>query len=58
MFGEPVTLKADRTLPGRDRMRAATETLRVRLADHVRASSELAGLGLPDDLHDRAANGA
>lgn len=35
-FGEPFTLEADRSLPGRDRLRAATERLRVTLADHVR----------------------
>lgn len=52
VFGEPVTLTVDRRLPGRDRLRAATESLRVSLADHVRTSTELAGLGLPDALRD------
>ena len=52
VFGEPVTLTVDRRLPGRDRLRAATESLRVSLANHVRTSTELAGLGLPDALRD------
>jgi 1-acyl-sn-glycerol-3-phosphate acyltransferase len=34
-FGEPFTLEADPSLPGRARMRAATEQLRRALVDHV-----------------------
>lgn len=35
-FGEPFTLEVDPCRPGRERMRAATEQLRLRLVDHVR----------------------
>lgn len=35
-FGEPFTLEVDPARPGRERMRAATEQLRLRLVDHVR----------------------
>lgn len=35
-FGAAFTLEPDPSLPGRDRLRAATEQLRLRLAEHVR----------------------
>ena len=36
-------------LPGRQRLRAATDRLRDRLAEHVTAASTTYGLVLPDD---------
>ena len=50
VFGAPLLLAADRTLPGRERMRRATETLRIALAQHVQAAAEATGLELPDAL--------
>ncbi|GAA1897097.1 lysophospholipid acyltransferase family protein [Lapillicoccus jejuensis] len=48
-FGEPFDLAPDRALPGRERLRAATERLRDRLAEHVTTASATYGLVLPDD---------
>ncbi len=50
VFGAPLVLAADRSLPGRERMRQATETLRIALARHVQTAAEATGLELPDAL--------
>ncbi len=48
-FGEPFDLAPDPGLPGRERLRAATDRLRDRLAAHVSAASTTYGVVLPDD---------
>lgn len=48
-FGEPFDVDPGGALPGRQRLRAATDRLRDRLAEHVTAASTTYGLVLPDD---------
>lgn len=49
VFGEPFELTPDPALPGRERMRVATEQLRAGLAGHVTAAAEQLGMALPAD---------
>ena len=48
-FGEPMDLLADPALTGRQRLAAATETVRETLATHVRESQERHRVFLPED---------
>ena len=49
VFGSPVTLDEDRTLPRRERVRRASEQLREVLAGHVATSTTRIGMPLPGD---------
>ncbi len=50
VFGEPFELTPDPALPGRDRMRVATEQLRAGLAAHVVDACATTGMPLPQDI--------
>ncbi len=52
VFGEAFALTPDPSLPGRARLRAATEQLRRQLASHVEQASHQLGMPLPDDDSD------
>lgn len=47
VVGHPFTLEKHRAVPGRERLRLATEELRSRLASHVDAAVRETGLTLP-----------
>ena len=49
VFGESFRLETPAGMPGRDRLRAATEQLRARLAEHVTTVSASTGIALPDE---------
>jgi 1-acyl-sn-glycerol-3-phosphate acyltransferase len=49
VFGEPFSVEPPAGLPGRERLRGATEQLRCRLADHVAEASLRTGMALPDE---------
>lgn len=49
VFGEPFRLQPPAGVPGRERLRLATEQLRGQLADHVAKVSVTTGIGLPDE---------
>ena len=53
VFGQPFRLETPAGVPGRDRLRTATEQLRSRLADHVATVSVSTGLALPDEAPPR-----
>ncbi len=48
-FGEPMDLAPDAALTGRQRLAAATDTVRETLATHVRESQERHRVFLPED---------
>jgi 1-acyl-sn-glycerol-3-phosphate acyltransferase len=48
-FGEPMDLAPDPALTGRQRLAAATDTVRETLATHVRESQERHRVFLPED---------
>ena len=58
VFDEPFRLETPPGMPGRDRLRAATEQLRGRLADHVAQVSAGTGIPLPDAAPARPLDGA
>lgn len=47
-FGDAFDLTPDSAMPGRQRLKAATEQLRHELATHVAAASDRLGIALPD----------
>ncbi|AKU16912.1 lysophospholipid acyltransferase family protein [Luteipulveratus mongoliensis] len=49
VFGEPFSVTSGADVPGRERLRLATETLRDRLAAHVADAVERTGMPLPGD---------
>ncbi len=52
VYGEPFALDVDPSLPGRQRLRAATEQLRATLAEHVRQARVDNGLSSPPPTHE------
>lgn len=50
VFGDSFALTPDPSLPGRGRLRAATEQLRSQLAAHVERASAQIGMPLPDGV--------
>lgn len=50
VFGQPFVLRTSDEVYRRSVIATAGETMRQRLADHVRSSEELVGIRLPDDI--------
>lgn len=50
VLGEPFSVTDDEGGPGREKLRRATERVRVELGEHVRAAAQASLLALPEDV--------